>query len=334
MNFSQISTQIDRRISISNLLAFEKNEDVVAEIFAGLLAKQKRISSRFFYDPAGSLLFEKITSLPEYYPSRTEKAILQKVAAEIMQLRGRQDIVELGSGDCSKISILLESLPDAALADIYYVPVDVSESAIVKSARELTSKYPAIRIHGLLADFMKLVKDLPGQGPRLISFFGSTLGNLTRIQMDRFLKNIRTLMRPGDRFVMGLDMVKEVSILEAAYNDRQGITAAFNKNILNVINRVAGTNFDPELFDHVAFYNNPKERIEMHLRAKCTMVISSVEFPAEIVLKEGETIHTENSHKFTLEDIKKFAKLMDLNLDHIFSDPDHWFSLVVFKCAG
>ncbi len=333
MDLSRISTTINSQIEVVNFLTYESREEIIAEIYAGLSSAQKYVPSRFFYDDSGSMLFEKITSLPEYYPTRTEKSILRHIAHEITGASGYLDIIELGSGDCTKISILLDAVPEKYIDKIRYIPVDVSETAILKSADLLSLNYPEMNIQGLLADFMKHLKVLPGSDNRLICFFGSTLGNLTRKQAVGFLKDLKILMHPGDRFLLGLDMVKDITILEDAYNDKQGITAAFNKNILRVINQHAGTDFKPELFEHIAFYNSAKARIEMHLRAIRDMVVSGSMLPREIVLKRGETIHTENSHKYTEQDIHEFADLTGLVVEHIFTDSDRWFSLAKFKCV-
>ena len=333
MNYSDMSARIDNRITVSNLLASENKEDVVKEIFESLSGRQKRISSRFFYDRIGSLLFEKITSLPEYYPTRTEKSILKENASEIIKFADATDVVELGSGDCSKISILLDAVAQDKMNEICYVPVDISESAILKSAKILTGKYPDIRIHGLLADFMTQLTDLPGEGKKLIYFLGSTLGNITRQRAEEFLKNVKSLMQSGDSFILGVDMVKDIQILEAAYNDKQGVTEEFNKNIFHVVNQVAETDFNPELFDHEAFYNPDEARIEMHLRARRNMTVTSPLFSKRINIEKGETVHTENSHKFTEEDINRFAEITGMAIENIFTDERKWFSVVKFKCV-
>lgn len=334
MNNSNTYTRIDDRTIVNNQLSLENTENVVNEIFDGLTRKQKKISSRFFYNRTGSLLFEKITALPEYYPTRTEMSILKQVAPKIMQSTEEMDIIELGSGDCSKISILLDAVSEGKMDGIRYVPVDVSEAAILKSAKILTRKYPDIRIHGLLADFMKQLTSLSRGGEKLICFLGSTLGNISRQGADQFLKNLKSLMRPGDRFILGLDMVKDVEVVEAAYNDKQGVTEDFNKNILNVINKIAGTDFNPEHFEHEAFYNPNEKRIEMHLKAIHDVSISSSRFPRKITLEKGETIHTENSHKFTNADIIRFAKLTGMEAENIYTDPKKWFSVVEFQCVA
>ncbi|MFO8001751.1 MAG: L-histidine N(alpha)-methyltransferase [Marinilabilia sp.] len=320
----------DATVRISNYLEKENPEEVVEDIFKGLMASQKQISSRFFYDDRGSALFEEITALPEYYPARTEKSILKKSAPNILDGPNEMDIVEIGSGDCSKISLLLDAVSPGHLQGVNYFPLDVSSLAIQKSSEMLAQKYPGIQIHGIMADFLKHLKFFPARADRLVCFFGSTLGNLERKDAQQFLINVADLMDPGDHFLLGLDMVKDREVLEAAYNDKQGVTAAFNQNILNGVNQYAGTDFDPDLFDHYAFYNEVKGRVEMHLMARENMTITSSRFPSDVSIKKGETIHTENSHKFTHRHILEFATITGLRIEEIFSDDHGWFSLVRF----
>ncbi len=321
---------INTRFTVSNVLATENKEELVEDISKGLSAKQKYISSRFFYDEIGSSLFEEITNLPEYYPTRTEKEILSANAKTIIGQFDNLDIIELGSGDCSKISILLDVINKNKIGQINYIPVDISESAILKSADILTLKYPGLKIHGLLADFMKHLSQLPGNNRKLICFFGSTLGNLSRSQANDFLHNLKKLMRPGDRFLLGLDMIKDRQALHKAYNDKLGITALFNKNILHVINEIARTNFDPINFEHFAYYNEEKSSIEMHLVANKEMHVSCPYFSEKIIIKKNETIHTENSHKYSIASIHEFAALTGLKIENIYTDSHKWFSVVDF----
>jgi len=330
MQSSDSLTTKSTKVEISNFLEKENPEEVVKDIFRGLSASQKHISSRFFYDDKGSALFEEITSLPEYYPARTEKGILKKAAPDIIDGAREMDIVEIGSGDCSKISLLLDAVAPGNLQGVNYFPLDVSSLAIRKSSDILAEKYQGINIHGIMADFLKHLKFFPAQADRLVCFFGSTLGNLERKVAQQFLVNVAGLMDAGDHFLLGLDMVKDPEILEAAYNDKQGVTAAFNKNMLNVVNQYAGTNFDPALFDHYAFFNDAEARVEMHLIAREDMTITSARFPADVSIKKGETIHTENSHKFTHRHILEFATITGLRVEDIFSDDNEWFSLVRF----
>ncbi len=323
-------TGIPEQFIISSLLDQQSREETIREIFTGLSADQKYISSRFFYDAEGSALFEKITTLPEYYHTRTEKSILKKISSSLVETDGNIDIVELGSGDCSKISILLDALPGERIPSVKYYPVDISESSIVRSAEILSNNFPELQINGRLADFMNHLDTLPGEGNRLICFFGSTIGNFTHKQAIGFLSGLKKKMHSGDSLLVGFDMVKETEILEAAYNDADGITKAFNRNILNAINEIAETGFKPEQFRHIAFYNRREMRIEMHLEAIAEMEIDSPYFTHTIHIREGETIHTENSHKFTNELIQDMAEKSGLKINNIFTDKKGWFSLVQY----
>jgi len=328
INHSESSMNAQEQLEINNYLRKQPEERNIAEIFKGLCSDQKYLPSRFFYNKRGSELFETITTLPEYYPTRTEKSILKEFAPEIIQKARYSTLIELGSGDCSKISILLDALPKDRIMSTTYYPVDISEAAIKKSIGILSENYSGLEIQGYLADFVHQMKEVPGEGKRLICFFGSTIGNLTQEQADIFLTDLKDRMQPGDSLLLGMDMVKDVEILEAAYNDAQGITKAFNRNILLAVNQVTGTRLIPEDFSHVAFYNQEENRMEMHLEAKKDMVVRSPEFPYSISIRAGETIHTENSHKYTPEYIYQIGAMNGWSLHEVYSDPDGWFSLV------
>ncbi len=327
-------TRINSLFRLSNFLTSEKREDLIREIFSGLMNTKKTISSRFFYDERGSYLFEDITALPEYYPTRTEIDILKANATEILGEFDQLDIIELGSGDSSKISILLDAIPKGKMNKISYIPIDISEAAIYKSADILSLKYPNMTIHGLLADFLKHLNQLPSENKRLICFFGSTLGNLSHSQVNEFIIDLKRHIRKGDVFLLGLDMVKDIRILHNAYNDNQCITEIFNKNILNVVNDIAGTDFETQDFAHHAFYNEKETRMEMHLIALYDRTISSDDFPEPITIKKGQSIHTENSRKFIVPDIHEIALVSGLRIEHIFTDKQQWFSLVMFRNDG
>ena len=330
MNYPEGPTTISDKIVISNFLFETGKEVIISEITEGLAAEQKYISSKFFYNDLGSKLFEDITRLPEYYPTRTEKSILHEVAPKISKGLKNIKIVELGSGDCSKISIILDAIPAENMDSVQYIPVDVSHAAIMKSACVLAKKYPDITIHGVLSDFMNHLDFIPDNSNRLICFFGSTLGNLTRVESIRFLSGLKKLMNPGDQLLLGLDMVKDIKTLENAYNDSKGITAAFNKNILNVVNLYAKTNFNTGWFEHMAFYEESKARIEMHLKALRNIEMSSPYMSDTIRIKKGETIHTENSHKYTRQHIEYFTLNSGLKIKDIYTDNNQWFSVVHF----
>ncbi|MDA3867423.1 MAG: L-histidine N(alpha)-methyltransferase [Salinivirgaceae bacterium] len=332
MSSIRTNTTIEQKATTDKQLHREPTDQIIQEIGNGLLLKQKTISSRFFYDKRGSELFEKITKLPEYYPPQVEKELLKKVAPWLISNTKATDIIELGSGDCSKISILLDAIKKKQIQNYCYYPVDISESALKKAVETLRKKYADLTVQPFVANFIKHINGLPGTpGNRLLLFFGSTIGNLTRDQSLSFIKKIKNLMAPGDLFLIGFDRVKDRALLEKAYNDAQGITAAFNLNILNVINQHIQSNFNAKDFDHYAFYNENKNRIEMHLKARKDLQIKSLKLSQQINFEKGETIHTENSHKFTEEHIRELSNKAGLPIHKIHNDEKEWFSLVLFQ---
>jgi L-histidine N-alpha-methyltransferase len=298
------------------------------EMLAGLLAAQKHLPCKFFYDEAGSTLFEQITKLEEYYPSRTEKSILKRHAGELMRGAEGASLVEIGSGDCSKISILLQALPKAILKTSIYVPVDVSLSAIEESRCKLEERFGAIEVCGIVADFMQQIHLVSQHENRIFCFFGSTIGNLDRRDAVRFVAKLGKLIKTGERLLLGLDMVKDKAVLERAYNDEKGVTARFNKNMLNVANKILGTDFEPEYFRHHAFFDEEKQRIEMHLMATRDITIKFPFFEGDLEILKGQTIHTENSHKFTSHHIDEFASASGLSVRAVYTDSNRWFTLV------
>jgi len=331
MDFKQTKPYSAPMIIVENTLPNIGKDTIIQSIYNGLTSTPKYISSMYFYDAIGSKLFEQITKLPEYYLTRTEMKLLKKIFGQIGETLHNTDIVEIGSGDCSKISILLDAIPEYLRETIRYIPIDVSRPAIKESADMLVKRYPGLRIHGFVANFLKQLHIIPQGKKRFICFLGSTLGNLTRIQSRRFLTGIGNIMEPDDILLLGVDMVKSKGILENAYNDSQDVTAAFNRNILNVVNNLAGSDFDPAMFKHIAYYNETFSRIEMHLQAVTEMVISSPQFPQEIILHQGEMVHTENSHKFTLDIINKLAEASGLKIKKLISDENEWFSLIMLN---
>jgi L-histidine N-alpha-methyltransferase len=298
------------------------------ELINCLRANPKTLPSMYFYDHHGSELFETITKLDEYYPPKVEVPLLRSTAQKLKHELENCDLVELGSGDCSKISVFLDEVPEEIRQTIVYYPVDVCKQAIEKSACNLQDTYPEMNIHGITADFLGHIEKIPAKRRRFFCFFGSTIGNLTEEQAMKFMTDLGKVMNNNDRLLLGVDMVKDIDIIEKAYNDSQGITAKFNKNILNVANDHLMTNFDPEEFEHVAFFNKKYSRIEMHLKAKKDLEVTSPFLKDQIVFKKGETIHTENSHKYTVDGINKMANAAGLSVESIFNDDKKWFSLV------
>ncbi|MBC7126497.1 MAG: L-histidine N(alpha)-methyltransferase, partial [Bacteroidales bacterium] len=301
------------------------------EIFKGLSTEKKYISSKFFYDGYGSELFEQITRLPEYYPTRTEKGIIQQLKLSFLKKYENLTIVEIGSGDYTKISLLLRNIPVDYLSTLVYIPIDISQSAIEKNAQNLVNLYPQVRVQGMVADFLMQLNFLPDSQNRLFCFFGSTIGNFSPPESRKLMKNISEALYPNEYLLVGFDNIKDVETLEKAYNDAQGVTAKFNLNILNAVNNISGTNFNTSDFKHFSFYNMLENRIEMHLEALKDLTISSIYFPKTIQIKKGERIHTENSYKFNTETIQQIAEQANLELKEIFTDENRWFSLALFR---
>ena len=318
-------------VFISNHIKELGIDNIQKEIIDGLNSEYKHISSKYFYDEKGSKLFEDITRLPEYYPTRTEKKILEEIAPELMHNIQNIDLVELGSGDSSKINILLNSVPQENIETITYTPVDVSHSAIQGSAEKLINSFPGITINGLVADFINQLDLIPSERQRMFFFLGSTIGNFNEETTHKFLKDLSSSMNIGDTFLLGLDLVKPIKVLHDAYNDSQNVTAEFNKNILNVINDIINTDFDPNDFKHKAFFNQEKSRIEMHLVANNNVEVNTPYSSSSFKFKKGESIHTENSYKFSFEQIKNFEKITGLTIKETYTDINKWFALVLFE---
>ncbi len=326
----QVTASRDR-VKIVNYLPVIGKETIVNEIVGGLKAAPKRISPKYFYDEVGSKLFEEITRLSEYYPTRCEKQILTSLWDKLHLEFDELSIVELGSGDASKIRLLLRQIPEFRLEKITYIPIDISKAALNWAADELTREYPELNIHGIVADFLFDLSMIPENGQRLFCFLGGTIGNFDPDEARRFLEMLGAVMHSGDRLLLGMDMVKEFSIIESAYNDARQVTARFNKNILRVVNRLIGADFEPALFSHVAFYNREKNRIEMHLKARKDMTVHLGAVGESIQIARGEMIHTENSYKFTRKDIAAFAHWAGLETVRIFTDDKQWFNLAYFE---
>lgn len=331
MDYSTRSVLECGSATIVNCLPEIGLETVVSEIIAGLIEQPKRISSKYFYDKTGSELFEQITGLDEYYPSRTEKAILQGLPFCAVIDCSDVDIVELGSGDHSKITLLLKKIPPERLPGVRYFPVDISRPALETSIRELTGMFPELSVQGIVADYIHQMHLVPGERKKLYCFLGSTIGNLDREEAVAFVRDISETMNPGDGFLIGFDRVKDMSVLENAYNDARGLTAQFNKNILNVVNGLIESDLNSEDFEHKAFYNRTERRIEMHLEAKSDLRIKSPFSEKDIRIRKEEKIHTENSHKFEEKDIRFTGECADLAVQNIFSDDNDWFSLVHYR---
>ncbi|MFO7676822.1 MAG: L-histidine N(alpha)-methyltransferase [Thermoplasmatota archaeon] len=317
-------------VRINNYLPDDGDKKIEETIIQGLTSQPKMISSAFFYDDTGSKLFEQITDLDEYYLTRTELPLIKKAAKNLQSTLQHIDIVELGSGNCVKISLLFDKVSEEFRKTIRYIPFDVSISAIKQSSNTLLEKYPGIRIYAIAADFLTQLHLIPKKSKKIICFLGSTIGNLKKEKAKEFLVALSRIMNSGDILLIGFDMVKDKEILEKAYNDTLNITRQFNKNILNVINNLIGTDFDEDNFEHVAFFNKEKSRIEMHLKAVENVKINCPGYSSDIIIHKGETIHTENSYKFTNKDIRDFAQTAQVDIQNRYTDENKWFSLVEF----
>jgi len=284
------------------------------------------ISAQYFYDDHGSRLFEDITQQPEYYQTRAERAILQRVADEIIKTAHTEELVELGSGSSSKTRVLLDAMQRAKQLRCY-VPFDVSEGIIRRVSEELAAEYPDLRIHGIIGDFIKHLENIPREGRRLILFLGGTIGNFTPREAVRFLRAVHNILEPGEHLLLGTDLIKNKARLEAAYNDANGVTAAFNVNILNVLNKETGANFDPEGFEHKAIYNEEKCRIEMWLHATRSQEVHLRKLALTLFFKTGDRILTEVSLKYDRARIDNVLHQSGLELVEMYTDDESLFAL-------
>jgi L-histidine N-alpha-methyltransferase len=293
----------------------------------GLSRRPKQLPPKYLYDQRGSNLFEEITRLPEYYPTRTEQRILDAVAPDVIDVIRPDELLELGPGSARKTHALLEPLL-ASPGEKTYVPVDVSESAVREVAARLAGSYDGLEIHGVVGDFEQDLPRLRHNGRRrLIAFLGGTLGNLDRPTRRAFLNRMRSLLEDGDGLLIGTDLVKDKATIEAAYNDSAGVTAEFNRNVLHVINSTLGADFEPKGFDHVAFYDEQTERIEMRLRARNAHAARISGLGMEVEFESGEEIRTEISCKFTREKLTREYALAGLRLVSWFTDEEGLYGL-------
>jgi dimethylhistidine N-methyltransferase len=295
-----------------------------ADVLAGLSRPQKRLPAKYFYDAAGSRLFDRITELPEYYPTRTELGILRRDAMAIAGCCGPHCLlVELGAGSLKKVRLLLGRLDRPA----GYVPVDVSGSHLRSAAAVLADDYPDLDVWPVVADFSGpfALPELPA-ARRVVFFPGSTIGNFDPPEADALLRRVARLVGPGGGLLLGVDVRKPVDVLERAYNDSAGVTAAFNRNLLVRINRELGADFDPAAFGHHAFFNRERSRIEMHLVSERDQRVRVG--PAVFDFRAGESIHTENSYKYDLGELSVRADRCGLRLDEKWTDPQNYFAVL------
>ncbi|MDQ1065825.1 L-histidine N(alpha)-methyltransferase [Streptomyces canus] len=294
-----------------------------ADVLKGLTHTPKTLPPKWFYDAHGSELFEQITELPEYYPTRAEREILVARSGEIAAATGARTLVELGSGSSEKTRYLLDALTGLHT----YVPVDVSESALTQAGHALIAQRPELSVHALIADFTGGLT-LPGTpGPRLVAFLGGTIGNLLPVERAAFLASVHALLSPGDALLLGTDLVKDENVLVRAYDDAAGVTAAFNKNVLTVVNRELGADFDPGAFDHVALWDAENEWIEMRLRSRTEQTVKVPALDLAVDFAADEELHTEISAKFRKEGVRAELAAVGLELAHWWTDSEGRFAL-------
>jgi L-histidine N-alpha-methyltransferase len=297
-----------------------------ADALAGLTATPRSLPPRWFYDERGSELFDEITRLPEYYPTRAERAILAARAGEIATASGADVLVELGSGTSDKTRLLLTALSVAGTLR-RFVPFDVDPSVLRSAAAALRGEYPGLEVAGVVGDFTRHLAELPRSGRRLVAFLGSTIGNLEPVPRARFLAALAGTLQPGDSVLLGTDLVKDPGRLVAAYDDAAGVTAAFNRNVLAVLDRELKADFDPGAFDHVALWNAQEEWIEMRLRSRVDQVVTVAEIDLEVRFAAGEDLRTEVSAKFRRSGVQRELAAAGLAMTHWWTDPDGDFGL-------
>ncbi|GAA3136290.1 L-histidine N(alpha)-methyltransferase [Streptomyces rameus] len=294
-----------------------------ADVLGGLTVTPKWLPPKWFYDARGSELFEQITELPEYYPTRAEREILAARSGEIAAASGARTLVELGSGSSEKTRYLIGALTSLAA----YVPVDVSESALTQAGQALVAERPDLDVHALIADFTAPMTLPATPGPRLVAFLGGTLGNLLPAERARFLASVRSLLAPGDGLLLGTDLVKDERVLVRAYDDAAGVTAAFNKNVLAVVDRELGADFDLDAFDHVALWDAEREWIEMRLRSRTAQTVKVPALDLAVDFAAGEELRTEVSAKFRRAGVTSELAAAGLELTHWWTDAQDRFAL-------
>jgi L-histidine N-alpha-methyltransferase len=328
---SQPVPVLETAIRIDSHLDGIDERSLADDVLDGLTRPFKELPPKHFYDARGAELFDRICELPEYYPTRAERAILKETAKELATLTNAVEIVELGSGTAAKTRVLLDAL-HASGTLARYVPVDVTETVVRDCAEELTGEYPGLRVHGVIGDFERHLAHVPAAvGPRIVAFLGGTIGNFPPGSRRRVLREIARLLGPDDHLLMGTDLVKDPEVLEAAYDDAAGVTAEFNRNVLRVLNRELEADFDPDDFDHVALFDREHEWIEMRLRARRehTTLVRALDLPVRF--RAGEELRTEISAKFTPERVESDLAAAGLELVRWLTDPDELFALTLSR---
>jgi L-histidine Nalpha-methyltransferase len=322
-------------IRIESWLSEVEDRSLANDVLDGLTKPFKEIPPKHLYDTRGSELFERICELPEYYPTRTEQSILADRAQEIVEETGATELVELGSGAADKARILLDAMAAAGTLE-RYVPFDVSEQVVRDAAEQLVEEYGGLHVHGVVGDFERHLDRVPPTNgdARVVALLGGTVGNFPPGTRRRFLRKVGALLGPDDRLLLGTDLVKDPAVIEAAYDDSEGVTAEFNRNVLHVINRELGADFVPEAFEHIAFFDRQREWVEMRLRAQrpCSVMIEAIGLRVEFAA--GEELRTEISAKFTRARVAADYRAAGLQLEEWYTDPDELFALSLASRAA
>jgi len=297
---------------------------------SGLLSAPRRIESRFLYDSEGSTLFDRITQLPEYYLTRSETSILAANSARIREITGPVTLVELGSGSALKTDLLLHAWLDCAEGGSY-VPVDVSEAALAAACGRITAKFPQVRVIGVNSEYQDAFPLFAQLSPTMVLFLGSSIGNFNPAEMLRFVSSLAAALQPGDFFLVGIDLVKEVHLLEAAYNDAAGVTASFTRNLFARMNRELGSSLDTSAIEHVARYHPAREQIETfaYFRRQQTLYLAPID--RRIIIPQGESVQVEISRKFRLKQFVPYLEGFGFDAVQVFTDERGWFALVLLR---
>jgi L-histidine N-alpha-methyltransferase len=306
---------------------------MAADVRAGLTRPFKALSPRYFYDERGSQLFEQITELPEYYPTRCEREILQTESESICEAaNGPASLIELGSGSARKTQVLLDAMRKACCLETY-CPVDISEQITRDTAEQIASEYDDVDVRGLVCDFELDLERIPVGGPRLIAFLGGTIGNFEPQQRSGFLHRVANLLGPEDRFLLGTDLVKDRKTLETAYNDSQGVTSEFNKNVLAVLNRELGADFDLDSFEHVARWDPENLWVDIRLRSLSNQVVNVTALDMQVAFSAGEEMRTEISTMFARSGLEGIYAEAGLELTDWWTDPDGLYALSLARAV-
>lgn len=325
----------DGRMELRQETEENQQEDFLAEVGLGLARSPKRIPPKFFYDAKGSALFERITETPEYYPTRTEAELLSQHGNAIVSAAGMPaTLVELGSGSARKTRLLLRRLMQGSRA-VEYVPIDISSAAIKDLGEKLLAEFPHLRIRAMVSDYHSAMEALAQRKAtrKLFLFLGSSLGNYDLLEARALLALVRDAMGKEDRFLLGLDLIKDPDVLHAAYNDAAGVTAAFNLNLLDRINRELGGHFDLARFRHVGLYNAAATRVEMHLESLIDQTVRIDALGRSYPFRRGERLHTENSYKYDPAKITHLLEGTGLRLERQWKDGRGWFAEVLLAPA-